>query len=69
MRTEDGRNVVIFGADYSELNVKNLYKALNVAKPDVVLVQLPPNLLLNKFKQRPESFHDNSWYFDASKYL
>jgi hypothetical protein len=31
-------NVILFGADYKELPVKNLYKALNVAKPDLIMM-------------------------------
>jgi hypothetical protein len=34
VRSEQGKNVIFFGADYEQLEVKNLYKALNVAKPD-----------------------------------
>ena len=38
------------GADFDNFEVKNMYKALNVAKPDVVLLQVRPDLVLNKFK-------------------
>jgi len=38
VRSRQGKNVIFFGADYEQLEIKNLYKALNVAKPDLVLV-------------------------------
>ena len=42
-------NVIFFGANFDEdsMPVKNLYKALNVAKPDLVMVQLSPDYLLS----------------------
>ena len=37
--TNHQTNVIFFGANFdNEFPAKNLYKALNVAKPDVVLV-------------------------------
>ena len=71
---ERGRktNVIFFGANFNdEFPVKNLYKALNVAKPDMVMVQLSPNYLLEKFQQRPVTFDEESkeWKFNNEKYL
>lgn len=43
-------NVIFMGADYDNFEVKNMYKALNVAKPDIVLLQVRPDLVLDKFK-------------------
>jgi len=45
-----------------------LYKALNVAKPDKVLVQLGPEHLLANFNQRPEYHHAGEWIFDEKAY-
>lgn len=43
-------NVIFFGANLADgFPSKNLYKALNVAKPDLVMVQLSPDYLLNDF--------------------
>ena len=56
VRSQTGKNVIFFGADYEKLEIKNLYKALNVAKPDLVLVQLGPEHLLENFNQNPEYF-------------
>lgn len=43
-------NVIFFGANFdNEFPAKNLYKALNVAKPDCVLVQMSPDYLLSNF--------------------
>ena len=43
-------NVIFFGANFGEaFPSKNLYKALNVAKPDLVMVQLSPEYLLTDF--------------------
>jgi hypothetical protein len=33
--------------------MKNLYKALNVAKPDLVMVQISPEYILDNFEQHP----------------
>lgn len=38
------------GADFEKLEVKNIYKALNLVKPDIVLLQVKPDLVLDKFK-------------------
>ena len=47
-------NVIFYGANYGDEFVsKNLYKALNVAKPDLVMVQLSPEYLLRDFEQLP----------------
>ena len=44
-------NVVFFGANYLDsYPIKNLYKALNIFKPDALLVKLRPDLLLDNFK-------------------
>ena len=44
-------NVVFFGANFNdEFPSKNLYKALNLSKPDLVMVQLSPEYLLSDFK-------------------
>jgi len=44
-------NVIFFGANYDEsFPIKNLYKALNVIRPDALLVQLSPDLLLQNFE-------------------
>ena len=44
-------NVIFFGANYDEsFPIKNLYKALNVVRPDALLVQLSPDLLLQNFE-------------------
>ena len=65
-------NVILFGANYNDDFVsKNLYKALNVAKPDLVMVQLSPDYLLEDFDQRPQRFdYDNNfWEFCPRKYM
>ena len=52
----DGRqraaNVIFVGADFEDFEVKNLYKSLNLVKPDIVLLQLRPDLVFDasKFK-------------------
>jgi hypothetical protein len=38
MRSENEKNIIFFGADYDKIEMKNLYKALTVSKPDIVLV-------------------------------
>jgi len=44
-------NVICFGANYNErFPMKNLYKALNVIRPDALLVQLSPDILLSNFE-------------------
>ena len=65
-------NVIFFGANFNEtFPSKNLYKALNVSKPDLVMVQLSPDYLLSNFEQRPHSHcsETNTWNFDSTKYL
>ena len=34
----DGTNVIFFGANYDHINIKNIYKAMNLVKPDCVLL-------------------------------
>jgi hypothetical protein len=43
-------NVIFIGADYEDFDVKNLYKSLNVIRPDLVVIQVRPDLVLDKFK-------------------
>jgi hypothetical protein len=43
-------NVIFVGAEYKEFEVKNLYKSLNVIKPDLVIMQVRPDLVLDRFK-------------------
>lgn len=44
-------NAIFIGADYENFEVKNLYKSLNLVKPDVVVLQVRPDLVLeNDFK-------------------
>ncbi len=43
-------NVIFIGADYADFEVKNLYKSLNVIRPDLVIMQVRPDLVLDKFK-------------------
>lgn len=44
-------NVIFFGANFDDnFPSKNLYKALNVAKPDLVFVQISPDYLLDNFE-------------------
>lgn len=65
-------NLIFFGANFTnEFPAKNLYKALNVAKPDSVLVQMAPNYLLSKFNMWPEKYNNETsrWEFDQEKYL
>lgn len=49
VRSQNQKNIIFFGANYNNLDAKNLYKALNVAKPDLVMVQLAPDYLLDNF--------------------
>ena len=47
----ESANVICFGANYNErFPMKNLYKALNVIRPDALLVQLSPDILLSNFE-------------------
>ena len=65
-------NVIFFGANFNDnFPSKNLYKALNVAKPDLVMVQLSPEHLLNDFEQRPQIFNreKDTWEFCPRKYI
>ena len=64
--------MIFFGANFdNEFPAKNLYKALNVAKPDCVLVQLSPDYLLSSFDQQPVKFdyYTDKWIFDKEKYV
>ena len=38
VRSKHGKNIVFFGADYERCSMKNMYKAMTVAKPDLVMV-------------------------------
>ncbi len=69
VRTQTDKSVVFFGADYENINIKNLYKAMTVAKPDLVLVQIPPHYILDNFSQHPTRFADSKWVFDSLNYL
>ena len=65
-------NVIFFGANFNDnFPSKNLYKALNVAKPDLVMVQLSPEHLLTDFEQRPQIFNreKDTWEFCPRKYI
>ena len=50
VQLEDRANVIFMGADYSNFELKNLYKSLNLIKPDLVMLQVRPDLVLDKFK-------------------
>ena len=43
-------NVIFVGADFEDFEVKNLYKSLNLIKPDLIMMQVRPDLVLDKFK-------------------
>jgi len=46
----DAANVILFGAQFDEhFPIKNLYKALNVVKPDCLLLQLRPDTINEDF--------------------
>ncbi len=48
---ERAANVIFIGAEYEEeFEVKKLYKSLNVIKPDMVMIQVRPDLVLERFK-------------------
>lgn len=38
------------GADYDDFEEKNIYKALNLIKPDAIVLQVRPDLVLDKFQ-------------------
>jgi hypothetical protein len=42
--------VIFVGADFEEFEVKNLYKSLNLIKPDLIMMQVRPDLVLDRFK-------------------
>jgi hypothetical protein len=37
-------------ADFENFEVKNLYKSLNLIKPDLIMMQVRPDLVLDRFK-------------------
>ena len=48
---DSSANVVFFGANYNDyFPVKNLYKAMSIIKPDAIVVQLKPDILLKNFQ-------------------
>ena len=69
IRSKEQKNIIFFGADFDTLNMKNLYKAMNVAKPDLVMVQLSPNYLLDNFEQHPGLIKDNKFEFTQDRYI
>ena len=65
---EDVSNVVFFGANYDDyFPIKNLYKAMNLVKPDAILVQLRPDVLLRNFKI--DELRVQTGELDEKKYL
>ncbi len=42
-------NLIFLGADFKDFEAKNLYKALNLVKPDVIVVQVRPDEILEGF--------------------
>ena len=73
-KNKQGRqtNVVFFGANFdSSFPSKNLYKALSVAKPDLVMVQLRPDYLLSGFEPWPTTYDytEEQWKFCPMKYI
>ena len=42
--------MIFVGADFEEFEVKNLYKSLNLIKPDLIMMQVRPDLVLDRFK-------------------
>ena len=65
MNNEAKTNVVFFAPDSQskDFKPKNLYKALNLVKPDIVLAQMSPDLLLDDFEVHPEKHEDGEWKF------
>lgn len=56
---EQAANVLFFGANFdSGFPLKNLYKALNVVKPDTILVQIPPDVAYSPDYTAPPSTGD-----------
>jgi hypothetical protein len=54
MNNTQKTNVVFFGPNLSNnFPAKNIYKALNLTKPDKVLVQMNPEILLDNFEVKP----------------
>ena len=71
MNNERKTNVVFFGPNFQgrSFPAKNLYKAMNVVRPDAVLVQMSPDLLLDEFQVWPEVNEEGIWNFSQDKYL
>ncbi len=42
--------MIFVGADFEKFEVKNLYKSLNLIKPDLIMMQVRPDLVLDRFK-------------------
>ena len=42
--------MIFVGADFEDFEVKNLYKSLNLIKPDLIMMQVRPDLVLDRFK-------------------
>ena len=42
--------MIFVGADFEGFEVKNLYKSLNLIKPDLIMMQVRPDLVLDRFK-------------------
>ena len=42
--------MIFVGAEFEEFEVKNLYKSLNLIKPDLIMMQVRPDLVLDRFK-------------------
>ena len=65
---ERNANGIFIGADYENFEVKNLYKSLNLVKPDVIVLQVRPDLVLeNDFKYLEGNATDTA--SEEEKYL
>ncbi|CDW83262.1 UNKNOWN [Stylonychia lemnae] len=64
-------NVLFVGADFEDFTLKNIYKSLNVFKPDLVLLQLRPDDVLNQFSTDLVKVNSetNEVQLDEEKYL
>jgi hypothetical protein len=49
-KTQRAANVIFVGADFENFELKNLYKSLNLIKPDLIMMQVRPDLVLDRFK-------------------
>jgi hypothetical protein len=47
------------GADYQNFEEKNLYKSLNLIKPDAIVLQVRPDIVLDNFKNYDEFSSDS----------